>query len=149
MPGKVNPVICEYAISVSHKVYANDLLISNLCGQGAIDLNAYLPVIGNALIESLKLLIGACQTMGENLISELKVNVEKSAENLYKNPAIATALLPAIGFNKAAELTKTMREKNCDVFEANRQHGFLAEEKIRKLLSPQNLVSLGFSVKDL
>lgn len=149
MPGKVNPVICEYTISVSHKVYANDLLISNLCGQGAIDLNAYLPVIGNALIESLKLLIGACQTMGENLINDLKINVEKSTENLYKNPAIATALLPAIGFNKAAELTKTMREKGCNVFEANRQLGFLVEEKIKKLLSPQNLVSLGFSVKDI
>ena len=46
MPGKINPVIPEFVISVAHKVYSNDNLISSLCGQGAFELNAYLPVIG-------------------------------------------------------------------------------------------------------
>ena len=48
MPGKVNPVIAEYIISASHKIYSNDMLVSNMCGQGQFELNAYLPVIGNA-----------------------------------------------------------------------------------------------------
>jgi len=57
MPGKVNPVIPEYLISIAHKVYANDQLISGLSGQGVLDLNPYLPQIGDAMLESLSLLI--------------------------------------------------------------------------------------------
>ncbi len=43
MPGKINPVIPEFVISSAHKVYANDMLISSLCGQGTLELNPYLP----------------------------------------------------------------------------------------------------------
>ncbi len=59
MPGKVNPVIPEYVISCSHRVYSNDQLIAGLSAQGCLELNAYLPVIGHALLDSLKLLISA------------------------------------------------------------------------------------------
>ena len=148
MPGKVNPVICEYAVSVAHKVYTNDMLISNLCGQGCLDLNAYIPVIGNALIESIKLLNSACRSLADNLVEGLKVNTEKSLQNLYKNPAITTALLPAIGFNKAAELAKIMRSKSYDIFKANEKFGFIEKSKIEKILTAENLVKLGFSVKE-
>jgi aspartate ammonia-lyase len=148
MPGKVNPVICEYAVSVAHKVYANDMLISNLCGQGSLDLNAYLPVIGNALIESIKLLNSACRSLADNLFEDLKVNIEKSAQIVYKNPAVTTALLPLIGFNKATEMAKTMRKMDCDIFEANTKLGFVEESKIKKLLTAENLIKLGFSVRE-
>jgi aspartate ammonia-lyase len=76
MPGKVNPVGLEFIISVCHKVYANDLLISNLCGQGMLDLNAYIPVIGHGMIESIKLLIGANQMLAKNQLPGLTVNCE-------------------------------------------------------------------------
>ena len=46
MPAKINPVIPEFVITVSHRVYANDVLITSLCGQGCLELNAYLPGIG-------------------------------------------------------------------------------------------------------
>ena len=63
MPGKVNPVIPEFVISAAHKVYSNDLLISSLSGQGCLELNAYLPVIGAAVIESINLLISSDRTL--------------------------------------------------------------------------------------
>lgn len=148
MPGKVNPVICEYAISVAHKVYSNDMLISNLCGQGCIDLNAYIPVIGNALIESIKLLNSACRTLANNLFADLKVDAKKSTQNLYENPALTTALIPVIGYNKATELAKTMRELSIDVFKANTKLKYVEKLKIKKLLTAENLVKLGFSVRE-
>lgn len=148
MPGKINPVICEYAVSVAHKVYTNDMLIANLCGQGTLDLNAYLPTIGNALLESIKLLVAACRSMSDNLLVDLKVNIEKSTQNVYKNPAIATALLPLIGFNKATEIATTMRVENCDVYEANAKHNFIEKSKLVHLLTAENLIKLGFSVRE-
>lgn len=149
MPGKINPVICEYAITVAHKVYSNDMLVSNLCGQGCLDLNAYLPTIGHALLESIKLLIAACRSLTINVLEELMVNAEKSSQNVYKNPTIVTALLPLIGFNKAAEIATTMRLDNCDIYEANAKHKFIESSKLEQLLTPENLIKIGYSLKEL
>ncbi len=83
MPGKINPVIPEYVISVSHKVYSNDILISSLCGQGTLDLNAYLPIIGCSVIESLNLLIAGNKTLLKNLFTGLVINESAGYQSLY------------------------------------------------------------------
>ncbi len=149
MPGKINPVIPEYVISVAHRVYSNDQLISGLCGQGTLDLNAYLPLIGHALLESLKLLISANNTLASNLVQGLVVNISQSKENLFKNPSITTALLPYIGFNKAAELASEMKSSNSDIFQANSKLKLIDNDKLREITKPENLLKLGFSIKEL
>lgn len=149
MPGKVNPVIPEYVISISHKIYSNDQLISSLCAQGCLDLNAYIPVIGHALLESIKMLIAANKSLRENLLSDLRVHASLSEEKLFHSPAIATALVPFIGYNKASELAGEMKEKNISVFEANKKLKLIDESRLKTLLEPHNLLKLGFSVNDL
>lgn len=148
MPGKINPVIPEFVVGVSHKVYANDILISSLCAQGCLELNAYLPVIGHAMIESLTLLIAADKTAKENLFTGLKVNAEKSIDRVLHSPSIATALNNVIGYHKAAELAIEMKHKGCSVFEANQKLKLVDEEKLAKILQPQNLLKLGFSINE-
>ncbi len=149
MPGKVNPVIPEFVISSAHKIYANDMLISNLCGQGCLDLNAYMPAIGHALLESLKLLVAANKTMHSNLISGLLVRKGIASGKLYRSPAITTALTPYIGYHKASELAKLMKEKEFSVFEANKSLKILDDEKMRFYLKPENLLKSGYSLKEL
>ena len=149
MPGKINPVISEYVVSVSHRVYSNDQLISGLCGQGTLDLNAYIPLIGHALLDSIKLLISADNTFSENLIAGIEVESEKGAKLLLKNPSITTALLPYIGFNKAAILANEMKSSCIDIFEANAKLRLIDEEKLKDIVKPENLLKLGFSLKEL
>jgi aspartate ammonia-lyase len=149
MPGKINPVIPEFSISVAHKVYANDQLISSLCGQGCLDLNAYLPTIGYAIIDSIKLLIAADKTIKENLIEGLIINKEKARLKVYCSPSVTTALSPYIGYHKAAELAKEMKISGIDIFNANSKLKLIDPEKLTTLLEPQNLLKLGFSIKDL
>ncbi|MGM0497260.1 MAG: lyase family protein [Bacteroidota bacterium] len=149
MPGKVNPVIPEYVISVVNKVYSNDALISSLAGKGNLDLNAYLPIIGHALLDSLKLLIGADKTIKDNLISELKVYPRIALERLYNSPSVTTALSPVIGYNKASELAKLMKDEELDVFKANKKLNFLSEQKLETILKPSGLLKMGYQIKDL
>ncbi len=104
MPGKVNPVIPEYAISCAHRVYSNDQLIAQLSAQGCLELNAYLPVIGHAMLESLKLLISADDTVAINLLHGLEIESGISEAKVLSSPAITTALVPFIGYKKAAEM---------------------------------------------
>jgi len=149
MPGKVNPVMCEYVISIAHRVYANDVLITSLSGQGVLDLNAYLPVIGYALIESLELLIAANKSFRQGVFSGLKINVGEAKEKLYRSSAIVTALLPYIGYNKSALLANEMELKNIDVFAANDNLKLIDDEKLKKFLSVEYLLKTGFRLDDL
>jgi len=149
MPGKVNPVISEFVISTSHKIYSNDMLISNLCGQGCIDLNAYLPLIGHSILESLKMLINANKSLAMNLVKDLKVNKNAAYEALIGSPVISTALIPFIGYNRASEIALYMKEKQTDIFEACESKGYIGKERLDDILKPGNLLKMGFSVDDI
>jgi len=149
MPGKVNPVIPEYVISLVNKVYANDSLIASLSGKGNLELNAYIPLIGHALLESLKLLIGANQVIKDKLITGMKVYPHIALERLYHSPSVTTALSPVIGYKKASELANLMKTSQMNVFQANQQLNYLSEQKLHNLLTPSNLLKMGYQVKDI
>jgi aspartate ammonia-lyase len=149
MPAKVNPVIPEFVISVAHKIYANDVLVTSLCGSGCLELNAYLPVIGCAMIESLKLLIAADQTLKDNLFEGLIIYSKTSAEKLWSSPSITTALIPYIGYNNASILAKEMKETGLTVFQVNAKLKLLEDQKMEKILSADNLLKLGYTLNDI
>lgn len=149
MPGKVNPVIAEFVVSSAHQIYANDNLISGLCAQGCLDLNAYLPVIGHSLIGSLKFMIAACRSMLENMVKGLTVNTGASLHRLMHSPAITTAISPVIGYHKAAEVAKLMKLEGKSILELNQQLKLMPEEKLIELLQPSNLLKAGYSISDL
>jgi aspartate ammonia-lyase len=149
MPGKINPVIPEYVISAAHKIYSNDVLISSLCGQGALELNAYLPVIGTSLIESLNLLISCNKTLLQNLITGLKINESEGYKALMMSPSVTTALTPHIGYHKASDIAGLMKEKKIDIFEANTILGYIDKEKLKIILEPGNLLKSGFTLDDI
>ena len=149
MPGKVNPVIPEFVISAVHKIYANDMLISTLSGQGNLELNPYVPSIGHAMIESLKLLTGINRTLRDNMLAGLSINTRVALKRLYESPAITTALSPYIGYNKATDLARLMKEKHIDIFKANDHFQFIEDNKLKSLLSADNLLKMGFRISDL
>ena len=149
MPGKINPVIPEFVISASHKVYSNDCLVTSLSAQGCLELNAYLPVIGYAVLESINLLISSCSSAEDNLITGLIVNDNTGYYSLFHSPSITTALTPHIGYHKAAELAELMKQKKYDIFEANSILNILEESRLKEILQPDNLLKTGFSMEDL
>jgi aspartate ammonia-lyase len=149
MPGKINPVIPEFVISAAHKIYSNDVLISSLSGQGVLELNPYLPSIGCAVIESINLLISCNITLLSNLLAGLTINESAGYEAVIYSPSITTALSPYIGYHKAAELAKLMKDKKISIFEANEVLKMIDEAKLRSILEAGNLLKLGFSLDEL
>jgi len=149
MPGKVNPVVVEYVISCAHKIYSNDSLVTSLCALGCLELNAYLPVIGNALLESLNLLVGCNQTLEKNLIKGLKVNHTTALTDLFKSPSITVVLIPLIGYNYAGELSNYMKTNKCSVHDANKELQIMNPNKLENILKPENLLKKGFVINDI
>jgi aspartate ammonia-lyase len=149
MPGKVNPVIPEFVISCAHRVYSNDQLITSLSAQGCLELNAYLPLIGHALLESLKTLIAADSSALNHLLNELEIDSAISEAKVMTSPSVTTALLPFIGYKKAAEMAALMKDAGLDIMEANKRLGYIDPEKLNEILKPENLVQGGYRMKDL
>jgi aspartate ammonia-lyase len=149
MPGKVNPVISEFVISVAHEVYASDGLITTLSAQGCLDLNAYLPAIGHHLIGSLKHLIAANDTLRAHLIEGVTVDSARAARDLFRSPVITTALLPFIGYSRAERLADHMRQNGLDVFEANQELGVVKPETLARVLTPAALLKLGYKMSEV
>lgn len=149
MPGKINPVIPEFVISSVHRVYANDQLIASLCGQGCLELNAYLPVIGHALLESVKLLIACNNTLKDNLLSGLGINSARGLEALLYSPSLTTALVPYTGYHKASELAKLMKSDSLDIYSACERMALMERSHLEKILSPENLLKLGYTITEI
>jgi fumarate hydratase class II len=134
MPGKVNPVIPEVVLQVAAQVIGNDTTIT-LSGQaGNFELNVMLPVIALNLLQSIDLLEGAITSFGQKCIKGISANFEKCTSNLEQSLALVTALVPAIGYDKAAALAKEAYEKGKTVREVVKRAGFLPETEINKIL---------------
>ena len=149
MPGKVNPVIPEFVISSAHRIYANDQLITSLAAQGCLELNAYLPEIGCAMLESLKLMISMNRAIHDKMLDGLKVMEEVASTKLFRSPAVTTALSPLIGYHRAAELAREMKATGKDIFGANEGLNILGKSKLKQLMEPGNLLKKGFTMDDI
>lgn len=149
MPGKINPVIIEYTITISNIVYSNDQLITNLCAEGCLDLNAFIPIIGIKYIESLELLINLCDTLKINLFSKITIDEDKAEHYFYNNPMIATVLNTYIGYHNVEKLIEKMKKNNLNIFEANKELKLIEHNKLIDLLKIENLLKEGYSIKDL
>ncbi len=149
MPAKINPVIVEFVISSCQKVYSNDQLITSLAAKGHLELNAYIPTIGYAFIENLKLLIATNISLNKHLLSGIEIDEKAAKKDFYSSPSITTALTPLIGYHKSAELAKLMIIKEIDIYQANAELQYLNSKKLERLMEMEQLMQLGFSLKDL
>jgi fumarate hydratase, class II len=106
MPGKVNPVIPEVVLQVAAQVIGNDAAITVAGTQGAFELNVRVPVIARNLFESIRILTAAAHMLAEKCVDGLEANEAVLSRHAESTPAIATALNPHIGYDRATEIVK-------------------------------------------
>jgi len=139
MPGKVNPVIPEAVAMVAAQVIGNDTTITVAGQSGNFELNVTLPVIALNLLSSIQLLSNAADHLATKAIADFQVNSEKIAENLTRNPILATALNPQIGYSKAAEIAKRAYREQKPVIDVAEQETDIARNELAKLLDPKRM----------
>ncbi|WP_427339416.1 aspartate ammonia-lyase [Caloranaerobacter sp. DY30410] len=147
MPGKVNPVIPEMVAQVAMKVIANDYAITMASSSGQLELNAFIPLIAESLLESLELLNDAVVLFREKCIEGIKVNEKRCKENLERSTVLVTALVHHIGYDKASEIAKKALENDKTIREVLREENILNEEEIDKILNPYQVTKPGIPGK--
>jgi aspartate ammonia-lyase len=111
MPGKMNPVIAEMVCQASLKVISNDTSITTAAMSGQLELNAFMPLISESLLESLEMMTKAVHIFKEKCIDGIKVNEKTCKDHLDQSRAAATALVCHIGYDKASEIVhKSLKE---------------------------------------
>jgi fumarate hydratase, class II len=144
MPGKVNPVICESVIQVCCRVIGNDAVITTagLGGVGSIfELNTAMPVIADAMLESIHLLANVTNVFVDKCLAGLQVNRERCQQLLEQSLMMVTPLAahPDIGYDQAAKIAKQAFEQNKTIRQVVLEQGLLDEATLDDLLDPRRM----------
>jgi len=134
MPGKVNPVIAESLIMVCAQVIGNDAAVTLGGLYGNFELNVMMPLIARNLLEQIRLVAAASTTFAEKLVDGLEARVEGIAARNERSLALATALAPHIGYDRAAEIAKESHLTGKTVRELCREKQVLPEEELERVL---------------
>jgi fumarate hydratase class II len=125
MPGKVNPVIPEAALMVAARVIGNDATIAWAGASGSFELNVAIPVMGTALLESIRLLTNVSIVLADKTIDGLEADVERARAFAESSPAIVTPLNRVIGYEAAAKVAKHAVANGVTIREAVIAMGFV------------------------
>jgi fumarate hydratase class II len=140
MPGKVNPVIAESLLMVCAQVIGYDAAISWGAAAGAFELNTMMPVITYDVLTSLELLASASRNFADQCIQGLEANVTRLRDSLERSLALATALTPEIGYERAAALAKVAFSSGRTIREVAEAQSGIPQEKLAELLDPMNML---------
>ena len=143
MPGKVNPVICESVMQVCARVIGNDATVTWAAANGNFELNVMMPVLADAILESIRLLANVCNVFREKCITGIRANVARCNELVEYSMAMVTSLAPIIGYDKAAEIAKESAKTGKTVRQICRERQILPEAELNKALDPVEMTKPG------
>ena len=130
MPGKVNPVIPEAVLMVCSRVIGNDATIAWSGASGAFELNVAIPVMGTALLESIRLLSNGARVLADKTVDGLEANLERARALAESSPSIVTPLNRVIGYEAAAKVAKHSVAQGLTVRESVIELGFVERGEV-------------------
>ena len=139
-PGKVNPTQCESILMVTGQVMANNSAITFGNSQGILEMNTIKPMILYNILQIIPLLSDACYNFTKYCVSGLKVNKPKIEEYLNNSLSLITALVPAIGFEKASTLANYALKNNLSLRDANAKLNIVSDKELMFYVNPKKMV---------
>jgi aspartate ammonia-lyase len=146
MPGKVNPVIPEAVSQAAMRVIGHDATITVACAAGSLELNPFLPLVADCLLESLDLLTRADDIFRRHCIEGIEADEARCRELVENSTAAVTALLPALGYERAGEVAKLARANRQSIRETVIDHGWLTGDAFDELISAESVCRFGTPV---
>ncbi|MEF2231662.1 MAG: aspartate ammonia-lyase [Pseudodesulfovibrio sp.] len=145
MAGKINPVMPEAVTQAALRVMANDQMIGLAAGLGQLELNHLLPLIAHALPESLTLLTAACRGLARDCVDGIEPRPDRCRAQVEQSSALATVLVPAIGYDRVETLVADARREGRTVPAQVVAAGIASAKAVERLLSPRQLCKLGYT----
>lgn len=145
MPGKVNPVLCEWAIAAAIQMTAHDHVVTACAALGTHQIVEFLPSLAESLLTAIDLLTAVAERLAAH-IDAIQANAASCRAHMEASEAIMTAFVPRIGYTRATELIRQYR-KQSETIGNFRQflESQLGRDVVAETLTPQRLSALGFT----
>ncbi len=140
MPGKVNPTQCEALTMVCTQIMGFEYAVSIANSSGTLQMNEYKPLIGFNILTSLKLLKNTINNFRLKLVEGMEPNYQKINSNLENSLMLITALVPKIGYEKAAEIANLAFNESINLKEATVKLGYLNEDQFDELMNTDSMI---------
>ncbi|MBE7180736.1 MAG: aspartate ammonia-lyase, partial [Terriglobus roseus] len=134
MPGKVNPVLAELAAMIGFQVAGNDTAITLAVQAGQLELNVMMPTMTHNLLQSITILKNFLHEFDHRCIRGITANPDRCANYAASTVALATALNPYIGYQRAAEVAKESVRSGRSIIDIVRSEQLLTEAQIATIL---------------
>jgi len=134
MPGKVNPVIPEAVLQAAGQVIGNDASVTYGGQAGNFELNVMLPLMAYNLLQSVELLAASVTSLADKCIKGISANRDICTSNLERSLSLVTALVPEIGYDKAAAMAKEAFSTGETIRKTAKETQILPAEKIDEIL---------------
>ncbi|MDD3182198.1 MAG: aspartate ammonia-lyase [Alphaproteobacteria bacterium] len=143
MPGKVNPVIPEAVTQAALCVYGYDLQIATAAGMGNLELNAFLPLIADSLLNGIDLLANAAEILQMRCVEGLSANEEKCRASLDGATSLATALVAELGHEKAVHIAQRAHAEGKTIRQIVLEEKLMSEDDFEKQIASESFLRLG------
>ena len=143
MPGKVNPVVPETVAQAALAIAGLDQTLMNACSLGNLELNQYLPLIADCLLNSLELARNACQAFAQKCVSGIEASADRCAEHVSGATSTVTALVDSIGYEIAQQVARAAAAEKKSVEQVVLERQLLSPEQFARAISPDAVMRLG------
>jgi aspartate ammonia-lyase len=143
MPGKVNPSIPEMVNQVCLQVIGLDTTVSMAAEHGQLELNVMMPVIAHNVLFAMQILGNAARVLAERTVRGIQANREMCEYWVERSAALATAIMPQVGYAAAAELAKRSVREGVLIRDLVTREGVLAEGDVDAVLDLRRLTEIG------
>ena len=106
MPGKINPVIPEFAIQLCFKVMGNHVSCVAALDHGELDLNVWESTVVFGVLDSMELLQGAADALSNKCIKGLQADAQRNNRNVRTIIPLLTELAKRYGYSRVSEICK-------------------------------------------
>jgi fumarate hydratase, class II len=141
MPGKVNPTQCEALAMLCCQVIANDMAITLGGASGNFELNVYKPLIAHNFSQSLRLLADGMASFEQHCVRGIEANRQRLSELLEQSLMLVTALVPHIGYDRAAEIAQHAQRDGLTLKQSAVSLGYVSEEDYSHWVVPASMLS--------
>jgi aspartate ammonia-lyase len=143
MPGKINPSIPEMVNQVCFQVIGCDTTVAIAAEHGQLELNVMMPVIAHNVLLSMMILSNAARVLAEKTVKGIKANEEMCAYWVERSAALATALMPHIGYARAAEISKQSVKEGVLIRDLVKRDKLLPDDQIDDILDLRKMTEIG------
>ena len=145
MPGKVNPVMAEMTTQVAFQVMCFDQAITMAAASGQLELNAFLPLIAFNLLTGLRMLCRCVSLFRTRCIDTIEADAERCRYWLEESLGLATVLVPYIGYERAAQISRQAASEGKTIREAAIEAGLFTDAELDAVFAPSEVTRPGIA----